>query len=493
MLESQPAYGGAVRSARDVHPDFVHDTFSSFHPLALVSPPMRAMRLEEHGLTWSHAPAVVGTPFLGGGWALMHRDRDRTAGGLDARTPGDGEAWLRMCRTWDRVGDDIVDALLTPFPPVRHGARAAARLPGPGALSLLRGIAGSAHGLAERDFRGAAARMLLAGNAAHGDASLRAAGSGVVGLMLAMTGQRHGYPAPFGGAGMLAQALADRFVALGGRIRCGTRVSGVVVRNGRAVGVRTADESFPARRAVLADVPAPTLYGGLVPWDDLPSRTRRLMRWFRWDPGTVKVDWALDGPVPWGDQPDAAPGTVHLGETVEEIEVFQQQVYAGAVPSRPFVLMGQMATVDPTRAPAGGESAWAYTHVPQRTASDAGGDRITGAWDPDDTERMADRIQARVEEYAPGFGSRVLARRVLGPRQLHSRDENLHGGALNGGTAALRQQLVLRPVPGLGRAETPVRGLFLASASAHPGGGVHGACGANAARAALARDRRDHK
>jgi phytoene dehydrogenase-like protein len=160
-------------------------------------------------------------------------------------------------------------------------------------------------------------------------------------------------------------------------------------------------------------------------------------------------------------------------------------VQAHVVPARPFLLVGQMTTADPTRSPAGTESLWAYTHVPQVVHDDESGE-VTGSWDDDETERLADRMQARLERYAPGFGSRVISRRVLGPRQLQERDENLINGAVNGGTAGLHQQLVLRPVPGLGRAETPVRGLFLASASAHPGGGVHGACGANAARALIA-------
>ena len=492
VLESQPGYGGAVASARDVHPEFVHDTFSSFHPLAMVSPVIRALRLEEHGLRWAHAPSVVGTPFRDGTWAELHRDRTRTAAGLDAHAPGDGDAWLRLCQVWDRVGEELVDALLTPFPPLRHGARAAARLPGSGALRLLRAALGSGRGVAEREFRGLAARMLLAGNAAHGDAALGSPGSGIFGLLLAMTAQRHGFPAPVGGAGALATALADRLTSRGGRIVCGTRVDRVLVRDGRAHAVRTSTgETVAARRAVLADVTAPALYGGLVPWEELPRRTRLLMRRFRWDPGTVKVDWALSGPVPWGSAPSAAPGTLHLCESPGEVEAFQRELAAGAVPSRPFLLAGQMATTDPGRAPAGAESLWAYAHVPQRTVSDAGGQGITGAWDASDRERMADRIQARFEEYAPGFGDRVLARRVLGPRELEARDENLPGGALNGGTAALRQQLVLRPVPGLGGARTPVRGLYLASSSAHPGGGVHGACGANAAHAALAGDRGD--
>src|SRR3712207_2095985 len=165
------------------------------------------------------------------------------------------------------------------------------------------------------------------------------------------------------------------------------------------------------------------------------------------------------------------------------------QVTAGAVPAEPFLLTGQMTTADPTRSPQGTESLWAYTHVPHGAAYDAGGEGIRGTWDEDDCQRFADRMQARIVKYAPEFESRILARRVLGPRQMESLDANLVGGSLNGGTANLNQQLVFRPVPGLGRAETGVRGLYLASASAHPGGGVHGAPGMNAARAALAHHR----
>ncbi|MEP7090957.1 MAG: NAD(P)/FAD-dependent oxidoreductase [Nocardioidaceae bacterium] len=485
VLESQSKPGGAVRSDRGVHPDFVHDTFSSFHPLAVVSPAMRAMRLEEHGLTWSHAPAVVGTPYLSGGWAVLHRDRERTARELDADTPGDGHAWLRLCSMWDRVGDDLVDSLMSPFPPLRRGARTLTRLPGHGGTTLLRAALGSAQGLVRREFRGVHAQMLLTGNAAHGDVAVGRPGSGIFGLLLAMTAQKHGFPAATGGAQQLTDALVRRLESRGGRIVCDATVERVLVRDGRAHAVRTTGgDVVSARRAVLADVPAPALYGGLVAWDDLPARTRGLMRWFRWDPGTVKVDWALSGPVPWANRPTAAPGTLHLSETVAEVARYQRELAAHAVPSRPYLLAGQMATTDPGRAPAHAESLWAYTHVPQHTTSDAGGAGITGRWGHDDTERMADRIQARFEEYAPGFGDRVLARRVLGPRELQARDGSLRNGALNGGTGVLTQQLVLRPVPGLGGARTPVRGLFLASSSAHPGGGVHGACGANAAHAA---------
>ena len=213
------------------------------------------------------------------------------------------------------------------------------------------------------------------------------------------------------------------------------------------------------------------------------------MERFELDPSTVKVDWALDGPVPWASAPAYAPGTVHVADSPEQITETLAQVSARRIPADPFLLVGQMTTADPTRSPAGTEALWAYTHVPQETLGDAGDGGIRGTWDESDCERFADRMQARIERLAPGFGSRILARRVLGPRQLEERDANLVGGAINGGTAQLHQQLVFRPVPGLGRAETPIAGLYLGSASAHPGGGVHGACGNNAARAAIAHRR----
>jgi phytoene dehydrogenase-like protein len=203
--------------------------------------------------------------------------------------------------------------------------------------------------------------------------------------------------------------------------------------------------------------------------------------------------------VPWLGAPEAAPGTVHVADSIDEITLTGAQISAGLVPDRPFLLVGQMATTDPGRAPAGGESLWAYTHVPQRVQGDAadrpggsGGRPVRGAWDAADLEVFADRVEARLEERAPGFRDRIRARRVLGPHELESRDRNLAGGAINGGTASLHQQLVFRPVAGSGRAETPVAGLFLGSAAAHPGGGVHGACGSNAARAALWHDRLRH-
>ncbi|MFC6286732.1 phytoene desaturase family protein [Nocardioides sp. GCM10027113] len=497
VLEAQPDVGGAVRSARDVHPDFEHDTFSAFYPLSAVSPAIRWLGLEDHGLRWRHAPAVLGHPLPEGGWALLHRDREVTAGRMDDTHAGDGEAWLRLCSEWDRVGQSVVSALFSPFPPVRAGAGLLARLRGLGALELARTLLTPALDLGRTRFGGVAPRILIAGNGGHGDIPLDAPGSGVVALLLTLVGQTAGFPVPEGGAGRLSEAMARRFTAAGGEIRCDAEVVAVEVERGRATGVRLADgERIGVRRAVLADVAAPRLFGGLVAPDDLPARVARGMRDFEMDPGTVKVDWALSGPVPWADEPPHAPGTVHVADSVEQMTEALSQVASGLVPARPFLLAGQMTTADPTRSPAGTESMWAYTHVPQRTRGDAAGGTpgqgagvVRGTWDADDRERFADRVQQRIEERAPGFGSRVLARRVLGPRELEERNANLVGGAVGGGSSQLHQQLVFRPVPGLGRAETGIAGLYLASASAHPGGGVHGACGYNAARAALLHDR----
>lgn len=490
VLEAQPTVGGAVASRDDVQPGYVHDTFSSFYPLAAASPTIRSLELERHGLAWSHAPAVVGTPFATGEWAILHRDRVATADALDKLCPGDGDAWLEMCQGWDAVGERVIAALLAPLPPVRAGLAAAVRLPKAGGLSFVRDMLAPMREVADQRFRGNGAQMLLAGNAAHSDIAMDAPGSAAMGWLLAMIGQHLGYPVPTGGAGMLAAAMAGRLDSVGGRIVTGCRVDRVVVRDGRAVGVRTQrGEEVRVRQAVVADVSAPSLYGGLVAEADLPAGLRRRMRRFTWDPATIKVDWALSGPVPWATPPEAAPGTVHLAESIDEVAEAGLQISDGLVPRRPFLLVGQMAAADPTRAPEGGEALWAYTHLPQEVRGDAGPDGLSGSWDAGEVERMADRMQGRIEEYAPGFADRVVARRVLGPRELESRNENLVGGALNGGTANLHQQLVLRPVPGLGRAETTIKGLYLGSASAHPGGGVHGACGANAARAALAHAR----
>jgi phytoene dehydrogenase-like protein len=451
--------------------------------MAVASPVIRSLGLEAYGLRWVHAPAPLGHPRPDGTWALLHRDIDVTADLLEAAAPGDGAAWRALVRLWQLIGEQVVDALLSPFPPIRAGLRAAVRLPRVGGMSFVRSMLAPATAQLAQ-FGGDGPRLLLAGNACHADIPLDAPGSGFIGLLLTMLGQTVGFPVPVGGAGRLTAALYRRLEERGGQVVGNAPVRRILVRGGRAVGVQCLDQTVRARRAVLADVGAEQLYGGLVSTDELPTRLVSKMAGFRRDPATFKVDYALSGPVPWASPPAYAPGTVHIADSYADMITYFAQLAAGTIPDRPFLLIGQMTTTDPTRSPAGTESLWVYTHLPQQVRDDAGGD-LTGSWSVTEAERFADRMQAMIESHAPGFGDRVLARRILTPAELESRNANLVGGSLNGGTAALDQQIIFRPVPGLGRAETPIRGLYLASASAHPGGSVHGACGMNAARAAL--------
>jgi phytoene dehydrogenase-like protein len=490
VLEEQPGPGGAVRHDREVDPGFVNDLFSSFYPLAAASPVVASLRLEDHGLRWSHAPHVLAHPLSDGRCAVLDRRIDATAASLDAFHDGDGAAWRRLHQIWERLHPDILDALFTPFPPLRAGTRLAVRLRAAGGLRLARTLLLPVRRMGAEEFGGEGGRLLLAGNALHADLAPEAAGSGGFGWLMSMLGQTYGFPVPVGGAGALTDALVRRLRSRGGTLRCGQRVERVVVRDGRAVGVRIADGGrLAARRAVLADVSAPALYGELVEPEDLPSQIQADLKRFEWDFATFKVDWALDGPVPWRAEQAAPAGTVHLADGVDELTRFAAQIAMRQIPDRPFCLFGQMTTADPSRSPHGTESAWAYTHVPHEVASDAGDEDLTGAWDAREREVMADRVERQVERFAPGFRTLIRARRVLAPPTFQALDGNLRAGAINGGTAGIHQQLFFRPLPGTGRPETPLRGLFLASASAHPGGGVHGAPGANAARAALRRQR----
>ncbi|MGW2834602.1 phytoene desaturase family protein [Streptomyces sp. NPDC001286] len=490
VLEEQPEPGGAVRHDRGVDPAFVNDLFSSFYPLAAASPVLTALRLQDHGLRWNHAPSVLAHPLTDGRCAVLDRRIDATAASLDAFAPGDGAAWHRLHGIWEQLRPDLLGALFTPFPPVKATARLALRLRAAGGLRMARTLALPVRRMGEEEFEGEGGRLLLAGNALHADLAPEATGSGGFGWLMGMLGQTYGFPVPVGGSGALTQALTRRLEAVGGQLRCGQRVTSITVRDGRAVGVRTADgQTIAARRAVLADVSVPALYGELVAPEHLPDQLLADLRRFQWDFATFKVDWALDGPVPWQAEQAARAGTVHLADGMDELTRFAAQIAMHQVPDRPFLLFGQMTKADASRSPSGTESAWAYTHVPHEITADAGDDGITGQWNATDQELMADRVEQQVERFAPGFRSLVRARRILAPPTLQALDSNLVNGAINGGTTAVHQQLVFRPVPGTGRPETPVAGLYLASAGAHPGGGVHGAPGANAARAALRRRR----
>jgi phytoene dehydrogenase-like protein len=486
VVEAEDAPGGAVKSGEITEPGFVSDLFSAFYPLAAASPAIRALELERHGLRWRRSPLAVAHPQPDGACAGIAADVDETAAMLERFAPGDGEAWRSLYAYWERAGGPFLDALLHPFPPLRGAIRLAAALGPRGLLRFGRFAVMPVRRLAEERFRGDGGAWLLAGNALHADLTPESAGGGLFGWVLCGLGQQHGFPVPEGGAGRLTAALVDRLQAHGGQIECGRRIERVLVDRGRAVGVQTGDgEQIGAGRAVLAGAGAPALFRDLVGEQHLPAGFVDDLRSFQYDNSTVKVDWSLDGPIPWIADDARRSGTIHVADGMDALTRTTSQLSRGLIPDQPFLVLGQYSMVDETRQPPGRETAWAYTHVPQRVKGDAGGE-LSGTWDGRETELFVSRVEAEIERRAPGFGDLIRARHVFTPRRLEAANANLVGGAVNSGTAQIHQQLVLRPVPGLGRAETPVRGLFLCGSSAHPGGGVHGAPGANAARAALA-------
>lgn len=485
VLEGARTPGGAVSSTTSLAPEIVSDVCSAFYPLAAASPAFVRLGLEEHGLEWCRAPVVLCNPLPGGDAVTLHGDVEATAAALDARSAGDGAAWRRLYGLFERASGPLLDALCTPFPPVRPATRLWRALGPAEALRFFRLSLLSARRLGEEELADAGARLLFAGSAAHTDLPPEAAGGAFFGWLLAMLGQRHGFPVPKGGAARLSEALVRRLESKGGELRCDSEVIHVTVRAGRAIGVVTANGStVRARRAVLADVSGPVLYGTLLDAHRLPARVPEDLRRFQWDPATVKIDWVTSGPVPWSAPDARRAGTVHIASSVDELTRYHAELAMGEVPSRPFVLLGQADLADPTRAPAPAQAIWAYTHVPAHVRADPFG-TLTGTWDAHELSMFAERVEARIEQHAPGFRALVTARRVAGPLELAAHDANLVHGAINGGTTALHQQLIFRPLPGLGRPETHLRGLYLASASAHPGGGVHGACGWNAAHAAI--------
>lgn len=487
VLEAQPEPGGGVSSAGYLGDGWTTDVCSAFYPLAAASPVFRDLHLEDYGMKWTRSGAVLAHPLGGPDAAVLYQDVEATADGLERLHAGDGRAWARLHEMWSQVGEDVLGAVLTPFPPVKALARLARSLKLAGGLRLARFASLPVRRLAEEEFAGTGPGLMLAGCAVHADLPPEAAISSFFGWLLAMLGHDVGFPSVEGGAARMTEAMVRRLEAKGGRLECDSRVETVEVSKGRAQAVITESGArHPVRHAVLADVSAPDLYGGLVSWEHLPKQLRDDVSRFQWDWSTVKIDWALSGNVPWEAPEIAGAGTVHIAESLDSLTRYCADVATGRIPAEPFVLLGQLSVSDPSRCPPGNQLLYGYTHVPRQTKGDAGDGSVRGVWDDDDQEAFVSRVEDRIERFAPGFKAIVQRRHVLAPAGLEQHDPNLVLGAINGGTAEVHQQLFFRPTPGLGRSETPVQGLFLASSSAHPGGGVHGACGANAARAALA-------
>ncbi|MCA9546898.1 MAG: NAD(P)/FAD-dependent oxidoreductase, partial [Myxococcales bacterium] len=401
--------------------------------------------------------------------ASISRDDDRTAASLGGR---DGDAW-RTLIAWHRtVQPTLLDALLRPLPGLWPKLKL---LP----FDLLRfsNIAlRSGQGLARHLFQGEAARRVMPGLALHVDQGPEDRFGAALGYMLATMAATGGNAVPLGGAQALTNALVRRLEAKGGRVRLGAKVERIVVRQRRAQAVVLADgQEIPVGRAVLANTDAAFLYLKLLEGQALPGRLTRRMRRFPRGWGTFKVDYALSAPVPWAVADARQAAVVHAGDSVADLVRFTRQVRSGALPEHPYLVIGQQSLVDRSRAPDGQHTLWVYTRVPNT---------VEGGWAAQ-AEAMADRVDARLEGLAPGFKATVLARRMVTPPDLEAFDANLVGGDLGGGSNAWTNQLVFRPAFPYYRYRTPITGAYLCSSYAHPGAGVHGMCGFNAAAQAL--------
>jgi phytoene dehydrogenase-like protein len=472
VLEAAERAGGAVASEELTLPGFVHDTFSSVYPAGAASPVFADMPLHEHGLRWIHPEVCLAHPLADGRAASLYRDLGRTAASLDQIRDGDGERWQDFAEPLVRHFDALRRTMLGGFPPLRASLRLAAGLGPRGILDFTRLLAMPAQTLGERLFRDDGTRAWLYGSAMHSDVPPASAGSAIAAAYLNLLGHGAGWPSPAGGAGRLAAALVSYLRALGGEVRTGARVIRLAGARGRVCGVELADGEGLGARMVIADV-MPAALAALA-GDALPARYARALRRYRMGPGTLKLDWALDGPIPWTAPEARRAGTVHVGGSAGE--VLAATAATEELPQRPFMLLGQQSIADPSRAPAGKHTAWAYTH--SRHSLDLAGERA----------RHVERMEAQVERFAPGFRDRILARHVLGPAELESRNANLIGGDVGGGSYVLRQ-VIFRPLPSLAPYRTPLRGLYIGSGAAFPGGGVHGAPGHAAARLALAEER----
>ena len=470
VLEACDAPGGAVRTEQLTLPGFAHDTFSAVYPAGAASPVFARMPLERHGLRWVQPEACYAHPLPDGTAVGLYRDLERTAASLDAIHSGDGERWRAFIAPLLDEFEAIRATMLAGFPPLTGALRLLTGLGPVAALRFASLVPSSARSLGHRLFEGSGSRAWLYGSAGHGDVPPSGAGSAVTVAYLNLLGHAVGWPSPEGGAGRLTDALVGYLRELGGELRTGSPVQRVEVGGGRVTGATIAGgETLPAR-LVVADVMPHALLALAGP--ALDGAYRAVASRYRYGPSTVKLDWALDGPIPWTAATAREAGTVHVAggedELVATIATAEQRL-----PQRPYLLLGQQTVADPSRAPAGKHTAWAYTHGPRHGID----------WEQE-LEPHVERIEAQVERFAPGFRDRILARSVLGPGDLQRRDRNLVGGDVGGGSYVLRQ-VVFRPVPRLSPYRTPVDGLYLGSAAAFPGGAVHGVPGDAAARAAL--------
>lgn len=436
IYEANETIGGGARSAALTLPGFVHDICSAVHPLGVGSPFFKTLSLSKYGLEFIFPPAAVAHPFDDGSAILLHRSIEETSRQLGA----DARSYQRLLTPLVRDWEILAPELLAPIHFSRHPF-AMARF----GLNAIR----SASGFARSRFKEERMRTFFAGLAAHSCISLDQFGTASFGLVLLTLGHKVGWPIPRGGTQNIANALAGYLKDLGGEIVTGVRVESL-------------DDLAPSACVLFDLTPRQILR---IAGESLPDRFRRKLGRYRYGPGVFKLDWALDGPVPWRAAECAQAATVHLGGSIAEIEASESAVWEGKLTDTPFVLLTQPSLFDALRAPEGKHTLWAYCHVPNGSTVD-----------------MTERIENQIERFAPGFRSRILARSEMSPAQMESHNANLVGGDITGGVQTL-SQLFTRPT--IHTYNTPLKNVYICSSSTPPGGGVHGMCGYHAARTAL--------
>jgi phytoene dehydrogenase-like protein len=440
--EAEPTVGGGTRTAELTLPGFLHDVCSSVHPMGGSSPVFRVL---DPPVEWVHPGAPAAHPFDDGPPVVLERSVEETVAGLGV----DGTAYRALAGPLVAAWQEVEPVLLGPHPPPPGAVAALVRALGPvGAQRAARTALRPARDVAEDLFSTGRARGFFAGHSAHSMLPLERRPSAGFGLSLCVLGNALGWPFARGGSQRIADGLVRELERLGGEVRAESPV-----------------DELPRADVVLADVVPRELVR--IARGRLPERYERQLRSYRHGPGAFKLDWALHEPIPWRDADCRRAGTVHLGSTLDEISASEWRAWVGRPPERPFVLLAQPSVFDDSRAPDGGQTAWAYCHVPN-------------GWDGDAT----DAIEAQVERFAPGFRDVVAGRSVLAPGDFERHDRNLVGGDVNGGAMDLGQ-LLTRPVKRLVPYRTPLEGVYLCSSSTPPGGGVHGMCGYGAARMAL--------
>jgi len=436
IYEANETVGGGARSAELTLPGFIHDVCSAVHPLAAGSQFFSTLPLEKYGLEFIHSPIVLAHPFDDGTAAILDRSIEHTSDNLGR----DGAAYRRLMtpllERWQELSDDILGPPRFPRHPFL-----AARF----GMHAMR----SAKSFAEGRFRDDKTRALFAGMAGHSFLALDQLATTAFGLVLALLGHKNGWPITKGGSQSIANALAAHFKDFGGEILTGQRVESL--------------SQLPAAKAILCDLTPRQVVQ--VAGDSLASGFRRRLSRYRYGPAAFKLDWALSAPVPWRAAACANAATVHVGGSFAEIVTSEKLVNSGRPAEKPFIILSQPSLFDPTRAPAGKHTLWAYCHVPNGSDFD-----------------MTERIENQIERFAPGFRDCILARSVMPPAKLEQHNANLIGGDINGGSQHLAQMFT-RPTARL--YSTPARGLYICSSSTPPGGGVHGLCGYHAARLAL--------